>query len=262
VVVTPGGIGQVWQGTTVQFRANVPVFWTVLEGSTGGTIDSTGLYTAPSVPGTFQVVATSKADPKARGTAYVEVPPLTVSIGPNPETLRIGGYRHFDGFALAANQNVTWKLEEGAAAGNIAADGLYTAPLTPGPFHLVATSVFNSRVSSTALVTIVPVGFAQISDMETARYRQTASLLLDGRVLLAGGTADTTHSAELFDPASSSFTSASGGMVHVRSGHCAALLLNGKVLIAGGGDASGNLFGTGELFDPATQIFTGTGDLK
>jgi hypothetical protein len=26
VVVTPSGVGQVWQGTTVQFQANLPVF--------------------------------------------------------------------------------------------------------------------------------------------------------------------------------------------------------------------------------------------
>jgi len=262
VIVTQNGVGQVWQGTTVQFQANVPVFWSVGEGSAGGTITNKGLYTAPSVAGTFHIIATSQADTKLSGTAFVEVPPLTVTIGPNPETLRIGGYRQFNGFVIAANQNVTWKLEEGAVAGNITADGLYTAPLTPGSFHLVATSVFNPSMSSTALVTIVPVGFAQISNMETARYRQTATLLLDGRVLVAGGTTDTTHSAELFDPASSSFTSTTGGMVHARSGHCAALLLNGKVLIAGGSDSGGNLFATAELFDPATNSFSATGELN
>lgn len=262
VVVTPNGVGQVWQGTTVQFQANLPVFWSVREGSAGGTITSGGLYTAPTAAGTFHIVATSQADTKISGTAFVEVPPLVVAIGPNPETLRIGGSRQFNGFVIAANQNVTWKLEEGAAAGNITADGLYTAPLTPGSFHLVATSVFNPSMSSTALLTIVPVGFAQISDMETARYRQTATLLLDGRVLLAGGTTGTTHTAELFDPASSGFSPTGGGMVHVRSGHCAAPLVNGKVLIAGGGDSNGNLFKTGELFDPMTQGFTPTGDLN
>ena len=267
VAVTPSGLGNVLQGTTVQFtaqvvgRSNHAVVWSVREGSAGGTIDSTGLYTAPSAAGTFHVVATSQADPKASGMASVEVPALTVFISPAAETLRIGGQRQFGGFANAANQNVAWKLEEGAAGGTITADGLYAAPVTTGTFHVSATAVFNTNVSTTAPVTIVTTGFASISDMAIARSGHTATLLLDGRVLVAGGTMDTMHSAELFAPATSSFSPASG-MLHVRAGHCAALLLAGKVLIVGGGDSNGALFKTAELFDPATQNFTATGDLN
>jgi WD40 repeat protein len=262
VVVTPNGVGQVWQGTTVQFRANVPVFWSVLEGSAGGTINSNGLYAAPSLAGTFHIVATSQADTKITGTGFVEVPPLTIQISPPAEMLRVGGQRQFSGFALAADQHVTWRLQEGAAAGEITVDGLYTAPNTTGVSHLIATSVFNPKVSNTATVTVVSEGFVSISNMDTARYGHTATLLLDGRVLVGGGTTDTAHSAELFDPASSGFTTTSGAMVHVRSGHCAALLMNGKVLLAGGSDSRGNLFTTGELFDPATGTFSATGELN
>jgi hypothetical protein len=268
VVVTPSGIGEVWQGATVQFTAQVKgrsdqaVTWSVGEGKGGGTIDSTGLYTAPSVAGTFHVVATSHADPKASGIASVEVPPLTVEIFPPSEILRIGGQRLFSGFAVAANQNVTWRLKEGAAGGNITADGLYTAPTTTGTFHLIATSAFNTSVSSRAPVTIVTNGFVPIGDMGIRRSGHTATLLRDGQVLVAGGTRDATHSAELFAPALSSFASGSHGMVHVRSGHCAALLPDGRVLIVGGGDSKDTLFKTAELFDPATQRFTATGDLN
>jgi hypothetical protein len=214
------------------------------------------------VAGTFHIVATSQADPKASGTAFVEVPPLTIQISPPAETLRIGGQRQFGGFVVAADQNVTWRLQEGAEAGNITADGLYTAPSTPGNFHLVATSVFNPKVSNTAPLTVVPLGFVPIGDMKTSRYGHTATLLLDGRVLVTGGTKDTMHSAELFASASSSFTPTSGGMVHVRSGHRAALLVNGNVLIAGGSDSSNNLITTAEIFDPATEHFAATGDLN
>jgi hypothetical protein len=262
VTVTPSGIGQVLQGTTVQFSANVPVSWSVREGNVGGKIDSTGLYTAPSAAGTFHVVATSVANPSATGTASVQVPELIVEISPATETLREGGQRRFGGFALAADPSVTWKLQEGAAAGTITADGLYTAPSKIGTFHVIATSVFNPNVSSTATVTVVNTGFTPIGKMATARYRHSATLLVDGRVLLAGGTSDATHSAELFAPASGSFAATTGGMIQVRSGHCSALLPNGKVLIAGGGGSASSLFKTAELFDVVTQSFTATGDLN
>ena len=65
--------------TTFQFRADVKhtanrsVEWKVLHGN-GGIIDPTsGLYTAPNVAGTFQVVATSKADTTKSALATVTV---------------------------------------------------------------------------------------------------------------------------------------------------------------------------------------------
>ena len=40
--------------------AATPVTWSIQEGATGGTIDQNGNYTAPALPGTFHVVATSQ----------------------------------------------------------------------------------------------------------------------------------------------------------------------------------------------------------
>jgi len=67
------------KGQTLQFRAEVKhsanklVEWKVLHGN-GGTIDSSGLYTAPGNGGTFQVMAISKADPTKQAVATVTVP--------------------------------------------------------------------------------------------------------------------------------------------------------------------------------------------
>jgi hypothetical protein len=117
-------------------------------------------------------------------------------------------------------------------------------------------------VSRTVPITIVSTGFASIGDMSVPRSGHTGTLLADGRVLVAGGTDDSTHSAELFDPSTGSFKPVSGSMVHTRMGHGAALFPDGKVLIVGGGDSNGVLFQTAELFDPASQTFTATGDLR
>ena len=189
--------------------------------------------------------------------------PSTVSIFPAGDTLRIGGQRQFSGFDRTVNQyDVTWSLEEGAAGGNVTAEGLYTAPNSTGTFHLIATSIANPSVSATAPVKVVSVGFVSIGNMEIARSGHTATLLLDGRVLVAGGTRDAAHSAELFDPASGSFTPVGTPMVQARMGHCASLLQDGRVLIAGGGNSNSNLFRTAEVFNPGTQGFTATGDLN
>ena len=62
----------------------------------------------------------------------------------------------------------------------------------------------------------------------------TATLLPIGKVLVAGGSnGSDLSSAELYDPASGTWT-ATGSLGTARSFHTATLLPNGKVLVAGG----------------------------
>jgi hypothetical protein len=93
--------------------------------------------------------------------------------------------------------------------------------------------------------------------MLSPRSGHTATLLPNGKVLIAGGmrrNQDFYQSAELFDPAGGTFQS-TGEMLISRVGHVAVLLPNGKVLIAGGwiGRAPTD---EAELYDPATGKFT------
>ena len=69
---------------------------------------------------------------------------------------------------------------------------------------------------------------ALASVMSTSRNKHTATVLRDGRVLLAGGSR-----ADLYDPATNSFTGTTGTPVD-RKNHAATLLASGKVLITGG----------------------------
>ncbi len=89
-----------------------------------------------------------------------------------------------------------------------------------------------------------------------ARTYPTATLLPDGKVLLAGGYgppgAGPIADAELYDPATNTWT-ATAPMSVIRVNHTATLLPNGKVFIVGGFGYNG-LYST-ELYDPVTQTW-------
>jgi hypothetical protein len=97
-----------------------------------------------------------------------------------------------------------------------------------------------------------------VRSMATQRAAHTATLLPDGKVLVAGGFTGggSLASAEVFDPATSTFAPA-GNMNASRAGHTATLLPNGKVLIAGG--YNGSYLASAELYDPAAHTFMPTG---
>jgi len=101
--------------------------------------------------------------------------------------------------------------------------------------------------------------FANTGSMHAARTQHTATLLGDGRVLIAGGStsAEALASSEIYDPAVGSFV-AGPSMTSSRTGHTATMLPSGKVLIAGGENGQGAL-ASAELYDPATGIFSSTG---
>ena len=93
----------------------------------------------------------------------------------------------------------------------------------------------------------------------TPREFHTATRLLDGRVLVAAGrkdfTPDVTDSAELYDPATNTW-SATGSLNEGREFHRAVLLLDGRVLVTGGIGFGSNHINSAELYDPASGRWT------
>jgi len=96
-------------------------------------------------------------------------------------------------------------------------------------------------------------------NMATARWGHTATLLPNGKVLIAAGGS---ISAELYDPDAGIFTP-TGNMTRARGYSIGTLLANGKVLIVGGGyNPASTLRGSAELYDPSTGTFAATGDMN
>jgi hypothetical protein len=180
----------------------------------------------------------------------------------------------FDFQFTAANglKPYTWKETGALPAGlNFSPQGeLAGTPTELGSFPITVTlhdSAGQSATPAGVTVQIFPHGFQATGDMGTERAAHTATLLTDGRVLVTGGF-NNTHvlaTAELFDPATETFTS-TGDMTASRFAHTATLLANGpaatngKVLVTGGSSGLGDL-ATAELFDPVTGTFTATGSM-
>jgi len=91
--------------------------------------------------------------------------------------------------------------------------------------------------------------FVGIEDLRAPRQGHTATVLTNGKVLIAGGNDVTfSTSAELYDPKLRKF-SGTGPLVLRRSHHCAVRLSNGDVLLTGGDGPNGPT-ATAELYRP------------
>ncbi len=148
---------------------NTAVVWSIQEGTAGGAITANGVYTAPSTQGTFHIVATSQADSAKNSTATVTVPPVSVVIAPQSDTLKALGTRTFTATTAAGTPiiAVTWSVQEGTPGGTVDNSGTYTAPSTLGTFHVIATSVPDPNQRAVATVTVVPSGFRAVGPMSS-----------------------------------------------------------------------------------------------
>jgi hypothetical protein len=123
---------------------------------------------------------------------------------------------------------------------------------------------------------LTPVISCELYDPETGswsftgevslpRSTPTATLLLDGRVLLAGGTDNNTtdqptNKAEIYDPATEQW-GATGDMTFARDFATETRLPNGRVMLIAGYGNDFALLEKGDIYDPATGTWSPTGKM-
>jgi N-acetylneuraminic acid mutarotase len=115
------------------------------------------------------------------------------------------------------------------------------------------------------LLSLAPFSSARnAGTLVVPRANHTATLLADGRVLLAGGHvaaqgggATVTATCEIYNPATNSW-SPTGALHEARTTHGSVRLPDGRVLVIGGSNLEKGPLASAEIYDPATGAWTST----
>jgi N-acetylneuraminic acid mutarotase len=137
-------------------------------------------------------------------------------------------------------------------------DVITVSPSAAGLPNGMLTSYLLSGTSKIARVDFAAEGsWHSAGSLAQGRHAHTATLLANGKVLIAAGASNTCcfASAELYDPTLNTW-SAAGSLVTARNSHTATLLSSGKVLVTGGSDQSTFGFASTELYDPAANSWS------
>jgi hypothetical protein len=116
--------------------------------------------------------------------------------------------------------------------------------------------------ASAELFSPVTKQFSTTGALGEPRAGHTATLLTDGRVLIAGGNTGTwLASTEIYDPRSGRFAPGPN-LTEPRSDHLAVTLPDGRVLMVGGSSTGYTFLSSAETFDPVRLVFSRTGAMS
>ncbi len=159
VTISPTS-GSINVNTTLQFTSTVTgstdtaVTWS----TTCGTINSSGMYTAPAAASSCMVTATSVANAADSASASMTViagsppPTVVVTISPTSDSMNVNTTLQFTSTVTGSTDTaVTWST----TCGTINSSGMYTAPAAASSCIVTATSLANAADSASASVTVI-----------------------------------------------------------------------------------------------------------
>jgi N-acetylneuraminic acid mutarotase len=243
--------------------------WTSSTTSIAAVEAASGLATAVT-PGSATV---SAAVGSVVGSAIVTVVPATlqsIALTPNPLAAGVGIARRLtatgtysDGSTRDLTSIVTWDTLSQSIA---TVTGGAVTGVSVGSTSITATS---GSLSASVPVNVTTNTWTAAASYPSQLYKHTATLLNDGRVLVAGGSGGgvTWKSAEIYDPNADTWKLAASMAVPHES-HTATLLANGKVLVAGGlvecldAGCQAVSLASAEIYDSATDTWTSAGNMS
>jgi len=164
-------------------------------------------------------------------TSYAVSPQLPAGLALDAATGVISGT------PSVASATTTYRVTASNSGGSFTASLGITVNAVPPP-------VITAQPGNQSVVPPATATFSVTGSMGAARAIQIASLLPNGKVLLAGGVNGASHlgTAELYDPAAGTFALATAqDMVTPRYQHTATTLQDGRVLVVGGRGGNGVL---------------------
>jgi hypothetical protein len=220
LVILPGSpsipVGESIQFTAYLQNAATTSTWT----ASSGTIDGTGLFQAPSTPGTVTINATAGSNGGTTSVQVVAAQPISVS--PAALTIPAGGIQTF----TSPGNAVIWSVNggvgnclapspgaTGACYGVIDDGGNYQAPLAPPPGGNVTITATNGTGSGTATATILFSAASLTADGANGQY----VIAMKGVDLTKGYPLDFAGSLTTSGSATSTTGSVTGGVVDINS---------------------------------------------
>jgi arylsulfate sulfotransferase len=153
--------------STVKNTSNTAVTWWV-NGVLGGnairgTIDSTGMYTAPAAPPvpamvSIEVVLSSTSSVTATATVIVQPQPITVAVAPLSTTMIAGQSAQFKATVTGDTTGVIWSVNGigggSLSVGTIDLTGNYTSPTVTQDITVTVTATSHADAAKSASASV------------------------------------------------------------------------------------------------------------